>query len=411
MQESFILIAGFLVGILLFLSLIVIHELGHFIIAKLCKAYVYEFSIGFGPRLFSIKGKETWFSMRLFPFGGYCSIATTKADPPLGRDDEAVPDERKMDYIKRWKKLIFIIFGPLMNLFLALIIFTLTFAITQSKPNAANWVGANFDKDLIAWQLLDDSNSGINSDEIYIIWGWKINDGHEIVFNNIDGDDPLSQQFVINEIAAPTAADFLTTATTFNQSIPVVINFLQTNNDDFNINDLTIAFAYKIANKFTGLSDWENAEWTNFSNPIYFTLGDRIGISAPTRFFKNSTVAYGHGWIETFRQSLSFLRSFGMIFTGQFSNLAGPVGIAGQTASVFNDAQQFFLYVGMLSANLFILNMIFLPPLDGYKFIEILIEIIIRRDLPTKYKIIVYSIGAILFLSLFIGITIIDFLR
>gem|GEM_PF-5962507 len=100
-----------------------------------------------------------------------------------------------------------------------------------------------------------------------------------------------------------------------------------------------------------------------------------------------------------------------MIFTGQFSNLAGPVGIAGQTASVFNDAQQFFLYVGMLSANLFILNMIFLPPLDGYKFIEILIEIIIRRDLPTKYKIIVYSIGAILFLSLFIGITIIDFLR
>gem|GEM_PF-5452337 len=39
--------------------------------------------------------------MRLFPFGGYCSIATTKADPPLGRDDEAVPDERKMDYIKR----------------------------------------------------------------------------------------------------------------------------------------------------------------------------------------------------------------------------------------------------------------------------------------------------------------------
>lgn len=63
----------YLVAIALFLILIVIHEFGHFIAAKLLGVRVNEFAVGFGPKLFSKQGKETKYSVNLVPLGGYCS--------------------------------------------------------------------------------------------------------------------------------------------------------------------------------------------------------------------------------------------------------------------------------------------------------------------------------------------------
>lgn len=59
----------FLLGFLVF-----IHEGGHFLVAKLCKVKVKEFSIGFGPNIFSRQGKETKYSIRAIPFGGYVDM-------------------------------------------------------------------------------------------------------------------------------------------------------------------------------------------------------------------------------------------------------------------------------------------------------------------------------------------------
>ena len=61
----------YLVTIALFLILIVIHEFGHFIAAKLLGVRVNEFAVGFGPKLFSKQGKETKYSVNLMPLGGY----------------------------------------------------------------------------------------------------------------------------------------------------------------------------------------------------------------------------------------------------------------------------------------------------------------------------------------------------
>ncbi|ARU91445.1 inner membrane zinc metalloprotease [Spiroplasma clarkii] len=409
MTATFTLLLGFFVGIIIILTLITIHEFGHFIVAKLAGAFVYEFSIGFGPKLFTFKGKETWLTFRLLPLGGYCSIASDKVDPPAARADLEIPDERKLDYIKRWKKLLFIIFGPLMNLFVALTIFTLTFAITQSKPNDQNWIGANYSQDKIAWKLLDESTAKPDANQVYVIWGWQLSNGSEIVFDNISERDDwneLSQKYKINEVGATRSANFLRTATSFNASIADLRQqFAET---DVKLN---LAFAYKIVNKFSGTTQESDVTWTRHSSVDEYSLGDLVGLAAPTRYFKDSTVAYAYGWSETFNQSISIIKSFGMIFTGRFSSLAGPVGIAGQTAAMFGSAQQFFLYVGMLSANLFILNMVFIPPLDGYKTLEIILEMILRKELPEKYKITVYVIGAIMFLLLFATITVVDFMR
>lgn len=52
--------------------LITIHELGHFLVAKLCNVYVKQFSIGFGPKILEKQGKETLYSLRLLPLGRFC---------------------------------------------------------------------------------------------------------------------------------------------------------------------------------------------------------------------------------------------------------------------------------------------------------------------------------------------------
>lgn len=71
-MSSFIAnIPYFIMAILAFSLLIVIHELGHFTLAKLNGVKVHEFSLGMGPKLFGIKGKETEYLIKAFPIGGY----------------------------------------------------------------------------------------------------------------------------------------------------------------------------------------------------------------------------------------------------------------------------------------------------------------------------------------------------
>ncbi|MCI9375291.1 MAG: site-2 protease family protein, partial [Oscillibacter sp.] len=63
-----------LAAVLIFGVLIAVHELGHFVAAKLCGVRVNEFSLGMGPLLWKKEGKETRYSLRLLPIGGFCAM-------------------------------------------------------------------------------------------------------------------------------------------------------------------------------------------------------------------------------------------------------------------------------------------------------------------------------------------------
>lgn len=73
--------------IILFVLMIFPHELGHFVAAKACKVQVNEFAFGMGPALFSKQGKETLYSIRLIPIGGYCAME--------GEDEKSESDNNK----------------------------------------------------------------------------------------------------------------------------------------------------------------------------------------------------------------------------------------------------------------------------------------------------------------------------
>lgn len=100
-------------AVLVFLVLVLVHELGHFITAKLCKVTVHEFAIGMGPAIFKKKYKETLYSLRLIPIGGYCAME--------GEDEES-DDEGAFSNKKPWQRLLILVSGGGMNLILGFIL-------------------------------------------------------------------------------------------------------------------------------------------------------------------------------------------------------------------------------------------------------------------------------------------------
>lgn len=105
-----------LVGILVFGILVLVHEVGHYIAARKCGVMVEEFAIGMGPKVFGVQRGDTLFSLRAFPLGGFCKM--------LGDEDES-SDGRAFNNKPVYKRMIIILAGAVMNILLALIVFTL----------------------------------------------------------------------------------------------------------------------------------------------------------------------------------------------------------------------------------------------------------------------------------------------
>jgi len=102
-----------IVTIIIFLVMISLHEFGHFIMSKLSGVKVLEFAIGMGPAILKWKGKETLYSLRIFPVGGYCK---------LEGEDEKNDDPRAFCNQKWWKRFLVIVAGAVLNIILGFVI-------------------------------------------------------------------------------------------------------------------------------------------------------------------------------------------------------------------------------------------------------------------------------------------------
>lgn len=103
----------YLLAFLVLSVIIIIHELGHFIVAKASGVVVVEFSAGFGPRLLKFKRKGTMYSIKLFPFGGSCQM--------LGEDSDETK-EGSFNSVSVWKRIAIIAAGPIANFLLAFVL-------------------------------------------------------------------------------------------------------------------------------------------------------------------------------------------------------------------------------------------------------------------------------------------------
>lgn len=114
----------FLAAIFVFGLLVATHELGHFTVAKLSGIKVLEFAIGMGPKILKFTRKETDYTLRLLPIGGYVKM--------LGEEEDS-DDPRAFSKQNPWKRLAVILAGAIFNIITAIILFTLVF-INQGEP-------------------------------------------------------------------------------------------------------------------------------------------------------------------------------------------------------------------------------------------------------------------------------------
>ena len=116
---------NFILFILMLMAIIVVHEFGHFIVAKMFNIYVPEFSIGMGKALYQRKGKETTFSIRLLPIGGYCAMGEVEAatDSPNNFNNKSV-----------WARISVIAAGPIFNFILAFVFAVILTAMVGYDP-------------------------------------------------------------------------------------------------------------------------------------------------------------------------------------------------------------------------------------------------------------------------------------
>ena len=179
-----------LIYFILMLGIIVfIHELGHFIWAKKSGVYCYEFSLGFGPKLFSFKRKndETLYCLRLIPVGGYVAMAGEEVD-----DDKTVPKDKKM-YNKPWyKKLIIVLAGVTNNFilgFVVLFIMALCYGSLTNKP-----IIGEVEKNSASYK------AGMKTgDEILKINGKRTKTWDDVTLTLVLGDNTKSQKLLVRQ--------------------------------------------------------------------------------------------------------------------------------------------------------------------------------------------------------------------
>lgn len=364
-----------LIGIFTILFLITLHEFAHFVIAKLSGAYVYEFAIGMGPKLLQWGKKETRYTLRLLPLGGYVSIASEIADPPKGREDETIDSKQMMENLQRGKKAAFISAGALMNLLLAFILLMIGYGIYPYKydlnlPPTYATTGPLF----TAVKKYNQNNPKfpiLNTTAITGIYNTGIAESDQLITSYYDLQEWINK---------------------YNKKVgePAQIENYQVTFDRGN-NAKTITFK------------------PEEKKGVLF-----IGVSQGS-YHLNAGQVISNGIIDTFKDSYSLLQALGQLVTFHWQNLSGPVGIVKSTNSFLNPdlsssqaANTYFRWAALLSSNLFLLNMLPIPPLDGYKFVENAVEAITRKKLNERYKVIVSIAGAVLFLIIFIAITIKD---
>lgn len=163
----------YLVAILLFLLLILIHEFGHFIAAKLLGVRVNEFAIGFGPKLFKWGKGETKYAVNLVPLGGYCAMEG---------EDEASGDDRAFCNKKPWRRFLIVVMGAVFNLILGLVLVGITL-IPQDK--FATTVVSAFQENAVSSQYgLREGDKIIEVDGRHIFTTYDLS----YAFSNIDGN-------------------------------------------------------------------------------------------------------------------------------------------------------------------------------------------------------------------------------
>ncbi|HOP65957.1 MAG TPA: RIP metalloprotease RseP [Bacilli bacterium] len=332
--------------------LIFIHELGHFLFAKKFGVHIYEFALGMGPRILKKTGKDgIIYSLRLFPIGGFVSMAGE-----VNEDDEKVQKEKFMCNKPWLQRVVILIAGVTFNFLLALLVLLVSGLI---------W-GSYTDEPIIA-DVIDGypmKEAGIEAnDKVLRINGYKINnwDKANVVVNLKDKDGVYKFEILKTDGTIETYS----------------IKPVEETNED---GEEQSVFGFYMANE----------KETGFINALKYAFrkfGDIVS-------------------------SMAFVVA--KLFTGQLSlkALAGPVGMYSVVGeSVEYGLESITYLIALLSINLGFINILPFPAFDGGRILFLIIEKIKGSKVNSKVENVFHTVGFILLMLLMLYITFQDVLK
>ncbi len=340
----------FTIGLLIF-----VHELGHFLLAKLVGIRVERFSLGFPPRLFGKKVGDTDYCISAVPLGGYVKMSGMIDESMDAGSVKGEPYEFMSKPI--WARFLVIFAGPLFNILLAVFIYSAIFMSTGIERPVEPMQPVVGD----VFQGAPASEIGLQEgDRITSINGQSIekwNDLLTIVHNSPEEELQISWVRNGEEFSAAVTP----------QLDP--------------INEIGLI----------GIGPLTQVENVGLFKGIYY------------------------GTLNTVDKTLLIFKSFGILISGQVpakDALAGPLRIAEMSGQV---AQGGFLallgFAALLSINLGLINLFPVPVLDGGHLVLLTIEGIIRRPLSNKFKMAIQQVGMALLLALMVFVIVNDFLQ
>lgn len=338
--------------ILILSVIIIIHELGHLMTAKYFHVYCQEFSIGMGPTIYKRQGKETAFSVRALPLGGFVSMAGEE-----GVDDESIPFERTLKGIAWWKQVIIMAAGAIMNVLLAWLLFIVVTmvqgrVVLPSEPIVA----------------------GFTSGSAAEVAGFEIGD----------------------RITKITSGSEVTTVETFDD-ITEHISYFPKEEAVFSIVRDGREMEIKLTPKYNESEDRYLAGFQSNLNVKEISILES---------FQYGTERMIDGSTAIFRSLSKLIRGIGL------ENLSGPVGIFQITAETTqNGLLPAVSLIALLSLNIGIFNLLPLPVLDGGRIFITLIEKISGRKLSERAEMVIMMIGVVLLVALMVFATWQDIMR
>ncbi len=333
--------------------MVMVHELGHFVIARWHGVKVLEFSFGFGPKIIGYQGKQTLYSWRLVPLGGYVKLYGIDAETNDLGVTVIAPKEDRQSFMNKtvWQRFSVIAAGPLMNFILAVLLFIIVFAFI-GIPGAGN-------RNIIGALIPDKPavESGLQQ-------GDRI-----VAVDNILTPDWNTLTNIIH--AKP------------NQSIVLSV---QRGQEQLAVTILTVQDE-QTGNGIIGIQ----AEYAHI--PILQAI--RLG------------------FINTYYFTREILISLIQMLTGRIpAEVGGPVAIA---QAIGNAAHQgladFLMLTGLLSVNLGLINLFPIPALDGSRLVFLIVEGLRRKPIQPEKENLIHLAGFILLIALMLIITYQDIVR
>lgn len=413
-----------IVAILVFLLMILIHELGHYTAGRLLKFKINEFSIGFGKAIFSKTNKRgEKFSIRIFPLGGYCAFEGENTEK-----DKNNP--QAFNNQKPWKRLIVLFSGAFFN-FLSAIIFcfillvSFGFDIMQIKEPPVNYhgellqgdviyqvdeVNVNFATNGTMIELLnkvDKSNFSLTvkryntetkKDERITVKNLKLYNKvkSNILFftDEITGDNfalNTNVMFSLEEINDPQNEEIYTSEGELKEG---VIGFKDAEDD----------YVYVLLS--SGVYDQEDIG--SLSKDIFVYNGDSPVYDFPAYglYARPFGEALGQAFVLAVMMAWVVLKSLWMLITLQIplSQVGGPVAtISFIVTSTQTSIVNLFILLPLISANLAMFNLLPFPALDGAQMVFTGIEWIRKKPINQKVQTII-NVGGLIFLLGFVVI-------